>query len=229
MIAAIGDVHGCFFTLLKLIEQIELEFPQAEIYLVGDLTDRGKHSCEVLDFVEEKKIKFTKGNHEYMFFNYFKNPSSFWKEVWFNNGAEFTLLSYENRFDRIENHLKLINQAPLFFNTNDCFISHAGISRFYNNLITSETLKDVQKLNDILQQNIEEDYGILWCRTTLLDIGKLQVVGHTRMFEPKFVKESNALYIDTAAIAGNKLSAAIIQDNNIIKLISVKTISDDIY
>uniref|UniRef100_A0A832DH75 Serine/threonine protein phosphatase n=1 Tax=Ignavibacterium album TaxID=591197 RepID=A0A832DH75_9BACT len=229
MVAVIGDVHGCFYTLTNLIEKIEEEFPETGIYLVGDLVDRGKYSCEVMDFIEEKKFKFTIGNHEYMFLNYFRNPSSFWKEAWFNNGAEATLKSYENRFTRIDNHLKLLDEATLFYNLDDCFISHAGISQFYSNIIKDEIINDKEKLNEILSNDLLEDFGVLWCRGSLMNIGKLQVVGHTRMYEPKYVKEKNVLYIDTGAIGGNKLSAAIIENNNIIKFISVPTNKGDIY
>lgn len=229
MVAVIGDVHGCFFTLTKLIEDVEKEFPQAEIYLVGDLVDRGKHSCEVMDFVSENKIKFTAGNHDYMFYHYFRFPHSTLAKAWFNNGAEYTLMSYENRFERINEHLELIIKAPLFFNLEDCFISHAGISIFYKNLINETVLNDASLLTEFLQEDIETDFGVLWNRGPLLNLGKLQVVGHTRMFEPKYLKENNSLYIDTAAISGNKLTAAIIDSNNIVKFISVKTESSDLY
>lgn len=229
MVTVIGDVHGCFYTLTNLIEKIEEEFPQAQICLVGDLIDRGKYSCEVMDFVEEKKFKFTLGNHEYMFLNYFRFPSQFAEELWFNNGAGSTLKSYEKRSDRIEHHLKLVQKAPLFFDTEDCFISHAGISQLYSFMISNEILNDKKKLKKLLSQHLMEDFGILWCRGPLMNIGKLQVVGHTRMLEPKYIKEKNVLYIDTGAIGGNKLSAAIIENNNIIKFISVPTNKADIY
>lgn len=229
MVAVIGDVHGCFFTLTKLIEEVEKKYPQAEIYLVGDLVDRGKHSCEVMDFVAERKIKFTAGNHDYMFYHHFRFPHSTLAEAWFNNGAEFTLKSYENRFERINEHIELIIKASLFFNLEDCFISHAGISIFYKDLINEDVLKDDSKLAEILKEDLETDIGVLWYRGPLLNIGKLQVVGHTRMFEPRYVKENNSLYIDTAAIAGNKLTAGIIEKNNIVDFVSVKTESADLY
>ncbi len=152
MVAVIGDVHGCFFTLTKLIEEVEKKYPQAEIYLVGDLVDRGKHSCEVMDFVAERKIKFTAGNHDYMFYHHFRFPYSTLAEAWFNNGAEFTLKSYENRFERINEHIDLIIKAPLFFNVEDCFISHAGISIFYKDLINEDVLKMIPNLRKSLKK-----------------------------------------------------------------------------
>lgn len=229
MVAVIGDIHGCFYTLLSLIEKLERDYPEAEIYLVGDMIDRGKHSCEVIDFVKEKNLKFTPGNHEYMFYHYFNTPHSLFAEAWFSNGAEFTLKSYENRFERIDEHLQYIIQAPLFYNLKDCFISHAGISFYYQSILTPEILSDDKKLDEILRMDIGEPYSILWSRDNLMNIGKLQIVGHTRMYEPKFIKEKNVLYIDTAAISGNKLSAAIAENNSVIEIVSVPTISADLY
>ncbi len=229
MIAVIGDIHGCFFTLIALIEKLEKDFPEAEIYLVGDLVDRGKHSCEVFDFVKEKKLKFTPGNHEYMFYHYFNHPKSLFAEAWLSNGAVFTLKSYENRFERINEHLQLINHAPLFYNLKDCFISHAGISAFYSDIISPQILSDENKLDEIIRNDLVEPYSILWNRDPLINIGKLQVVGHTRMHEPKFIRENNALYIDTAAISGNKLSAAIVEDNKVLEIFAVPTNSADLY
>jgi serine/threonine protein phosphatase 1 len=229
MVAVVGDIHGCFFTLLNLIEKLEKDYSKTEIYLVGDLVDRGKHSCEVIDFVKEKRLKFTPGNHEYMFYHYFNNPHSLFAEAWFSNGAEYTLKSYENRFERINEHLQLISEAPLFYNLKDCFISHAGISSYYNDILTADILSDDKKLDEIIRKDIAEPYSIVWSRDVLMNVGKLQVVGHTRMYEPKFIKANNVLYIDTAAISGNKLSAAIIEDNKIIEIISVPTVSADLY
>ncbi len=39
----IGDVHGCFFTLKRLLKKIPQE---AEIILAGDLCDRGNYTKE---------------------------------------------------------------------------------------------------------------------------------------------------------------------------------------
>jgi uncharacterized protein YuzE len=44
----------------------------------------------------------------------------------------------------------------------------------------------------------------------------------------KYDKKSDALYIDTSAFAGNKLSAAIIDDNKLVDTVSVKTVPIDI-
>jgi serine/threonine protein phosphatase 1 len=47
MIAVIGDIHGCFLTLQKLVQKLKTDFPRITIYSVGDLVDRGNFSYEV--------------------------------------------------------------------------------------------------------------------------------------------------------------------------------------
>ena len=66
--------------------------------------------------------------------------------------------------------------------------------------------------------------SIIWTRGDLLNIGKLQVVGHTHRKEVFFDKTSNTLYIDTTAFGNNKLSAAIIDQNTLIEIIDQKPV-----
>jgi len=79
---------------------------------------------------------------------------------------------------------------------------------------------------------IEADYvtdrGVLWTRDELLNLGKLQIVGHTHQKEVTYVEESNALYIDTGACVGNKLSAVVIEKGEIIDTIQEPTHIEDI-
>lgn len=49
----ISDVHGCYKSLLALIEQ----FPnkqKSKIVFVGDLIDRGSNSCEVIELIHNE-------------------------------------------------------------------------------------------------------------------------------------------------------------------------------
>ena len=62
----------------------------------------------------------------------------------------------------------------------------------------------------------------------MLNIGKLQVVGHTHRKEVFFDRDANAIYIDTTAYGNNKLTAVIVEQNNLIETVDQKTCSDDI-
>lgn len=223
MIAVIGDVHGCFYTLQKLVEKIREKYPNISIYCVGDLVDRGNFSYEVLEYVISEKIAFTAGNHDYMFYYHFKDPSSSLAKAWFHNGAEATIRSYENRMDKIDKHLNIIITAPLYINHQDCFISHAGISTYLKHKLPENILGNLSQVDEVLREDLYDIHSILWSRDKLINLGKLQIVGHTRRYETKYDLESNVLYIDTAAIAKNKLSAAVVEKNKIVEIISVDT------
>ena len=68
----------------------------------------------------------------------------------------------------------------------------------------------------------------MWNRDELLNLGKLQIIGHTKQQEIVYVEESDSLYIDTGAFVGNKLSAVIVDNNEIIDTIQEPTHIDDI-
>ena len=223
MIAVIGDIHGCYNTLVKTYDKIRTKYPEIEIYSVGDLVDRGKFSFEVVDFIKTNKIKFTAGNHDLMFYFFISQPNHPIGKSWIYNGSETTMESYSNRMGKMREHLALIKKAPLFFNLEDCFISHAGISSFLKRSVKKNILESPEELDQLLHEDLNSMHSVIWSRDVLMNIGKLQLVGHTRFNDIYHDTKANALYIDTSACGGNKLTAAIIEDNKLIDTISVKT------
>lgn len=228
MVAVIGDIHGCYYTLIELFGKIKGKYPDADVYSVGDLVDRGNFSYEVVDFFITEKIKFTPGNHDYMFYFFIKYPVSDFGRTWLYNGYETTIASYDNRFEKVQAHLDFIKEQPLYLNLRDCFISHAGISRYYKSKVPKEYRENLNSLDELVKTEFYSEHGVLWTRDELLDLGKLQVVGHTRHPEVTHKKYNNSIYIDTSVYTGNKLSAIIIEESNILDTISEPTDSRDI-
>lgn len=228
MVAVIGDIHGCYYTLADLYKKIVNSYPDITVFTVGDLVDRGNHSCEVFNFVIENNIIFTPGNHDYMFFHFFKDPQSVFARSWFFNGNEATLESYENREIDMFKHIEAIKAAPLYYNLSDCFISHAGISHQYEKYLPPNFRENLELLDSYIKNDLRGDRGILWTRDSLLNIGKLQIVGHTTKHEITLIEDSNTVYIDTGVFLGNKLSAIIVHNNTIIETIEEKTHMEDI-
>ncbi|NLT52616.1 MAG: diadenosine tetraphosphatase [Ignavibacteria bacterium] len=229
MIAVIGDVHGCFYTLIELYNSIRKKYKDIPIYCVGDIVDRGNFSCNVMDFMINEKILFTPGNHDYMFYHFFKDPTSIFARSWVFNGNEATLKSYKNQDEKVFKHIEVIRSAPLYYDLPDCFISHAGISIKFGNVLGGLPEKEFsRKIEDVVISNYREDSGVMWTRDPLLNIGKLQIVGHTKQLEIIYIENSDAVYIDTGAFVGNKLSAVIVEDNEIIDSLEAKTSMSDI-
>ena len=66
MIWAIGDIQGCYNAFLKLLEKITFDPAKDQLWLVGDLVNRGEGSLEILEFVHkyQESIKVVLGNHD---------------------------------------------------------------------------------------------------------------------------------------------------------------------
>ncbi|MFO7444803.1 MAG: metallophosphoesterase family protein [Ignavibacteriaceae bacterium] len=228
MVAVIGDIHGCYHTLRELVKITRKKYPEISLYSVGDLVDRGKFSYEVIEYVISENIRFTPGNHDYMFYYFIKEPTNPIGRSWLYNGSESTVVSYQNRLEKITEHLELIINAPLFINLEDCFISHAGISSYYQSKFSPDIINQPETLESILRSDIAKEWGVLWSRDDLMNIGKLQLVGHTRQQKINYYETNNVAYIDTSVYTGNKLSAVIVDQNTIVDSFSVPTFKVDI-
>jgi bis(5'-nucleosyl)-tetraphosphatase (symmetrical) len=63
---AIGDIHGCWLTLQRLLESIRWDPARDSLWFVGDLVNRGPSSLEVLRWAREHSGRLTVvlGNHD---------------------------------------------------------------------------------------------------------------------------------------------------------------------
>jgi len=63
---AIGDIHGCYRTLQRLIAKIRFDPDRDRILLVGDLVNRGPRSLEVLRWAKSlgPSLSMVLGNHD---------------------------------------------------------------------------------------------------------------------------------------------------------------------
>ena len=73
----IGDVHGCYDDLMKLMGKIESKDPEPVFILLGDLIDRGPRVWDTLTWAMENvsrdgKYRCLLGNHEQMVVDWFE-------------------------------------------------------------------------------------------------------------------------------------------------------------
>lgn len=97
---AVGDIHGCYAQLQKLVEQIEGQ-RQSELPLIflGDAIDRGPQSAQVFQLIfgrvqaAPEKTTLLMGNHEKMLLEFIDDPVGRGAR-WLTNGGLETLRSY---------------------------------------------------------------------------------------------------------------------------------------
>lgn len=187
----IGDIHGCFHTFRRMVETHW--DPDTQVLVqVGDLIDRGKNSPQVVELARKlerdfgERAVFLKGNHDFEMTEHFRRPPNY---NWLHQGGEGTLSQYELTGQEIMDDVEWFQNLPLFWENEHLFISHAGISQ-----LADDPFKE------------DSPYGILWNRSKLKNLGKLQLVGHTPQKEPVYDKQSHAYYIDTGAVYSNYLT-----------------------
>ena len=65
----IGDIHGCYDEFMELLQAINFNLGTDQLYLLGDILNRGPKSIEVLEWVikNSNKVISVLGNHEIYF------------------------------------------------------------------------------------------------------------------------------------------------------------------
>ena len=173
----IGDIHGCLSTFKCLLEDRVSLVPEDELFLVGDLIDRGPDSKGVMDYVMELmnagfKITTIRGNHEDMLLESARDER--FLVTWMYNGAEATIRSFGVDFDLEternvsgyieERYFDFLNGLEYFIELEDYFIVHAGF-----NFRSTDPFSNT--------------HAMIWSRSMRYDAGKAKgkriIHGHT--------------------------------------------------
>ena len=205
----IGDVHGCFNTLLELIKQ----FPNKErskICFVGDVVDRGLFSCDVVELIIQNGYKMVMGNHERRLLNnqleFLNNKVPFDRSWFFGNGGEATYRSYFGQSMKFkQRHIDFLEQRPVYLefkeyktqNGEHLVVSHSAVGNMWE-------LRNDKYASEEFKRHLLSGRG-----DEMQVSGIFNVYGHTPVREVKFYK--NSADIDTGCVFNevgyDKLSA----------------------
>ena len=221
-IYAIGDIHGQHSELLRVLDLIEADGgPNAEVVFIGDYTDRGPASCDVLDTLIEglangKPWRCLMGNHDRMFSWFMRDyplhdaflPIYLY---WLHErlGGDTTLASYGIKIKETDRqtavhalareavpqaHVDFLIGLSHSFETDDLFFAHAGIQ-------PGVALDD------------QSEHDLLWIRKEFhidtRDHSKLVVHGHTPV--ETATHYGNRINIDAGAGYGRPLAAVVFE------------------
>ena len=202
----IGDVHGEYDKLMKLLSQI----PKNDtICFVGDLVDRGKNSAKVVDFVISNDYDCVLGNHELLMIEGCEDFTN--KQLWKSNGGNKTIKSYysfEYRFKKntLKRDLKWMRDLPYFKyyefeGYKPLVVSHSYIHGIWRGQEYSYSSDDI---DTILWTHMYDENSFNPTKEEQNNI--FNIFGHTVLKEPKITQ--NYANIDTGACFKNgKLSA----------------------
>jgi serine/threonine protein phosphatase 1 len=201
---AVGDIHGCLDKLKSLIAACRQHAGSEEMTLVflGDYIDRGPESAGVVRYMlslqadAPQHVVALKGNHEDWALSVLNGEPA---RAWLRNGGSATLASYG--VDEVgglpREHLDWLRSRPLTYDDGRRMFVHAGV--------------DPQKPLDA-----QDAVDLLWIREPFLndtrDYGRLIVHGHTPLETAKPDLRPNRLNLDTAAVFGGALTAAVFDD-----------------
>lgn len=217
-IYAIGDVHGRLDLLESMHEQIRADImaatpPDWRILHLGDYTDRGPASKDVLDFLIaaqalDRRIISLMGNHDWGVLDFLADPNPY--GLFATNGGAETARSYgvelgfssdaalrqghaEFSSAMPPEHVAFLRALPRSVTFGDFFFCHAG----------------VRPGVPLDRQNPED---LIWIRDAFLDhpllYEKVVVHGHTPCAEPELMP--NRINVDTGAFFSGRLSAVVI-------------------
>lgn len=222
---AIGDVHGSFERLSKLLDKVALQ-PDDQLVMLGDYIDRGPDSKRVIDLLRKlrkdfPKTVFLRGNHEQMLLDalYELGLLVDWKplrtyegspdlsrsrdiELFEMNAGHTTLSSYgvnpaELNSSRERSYQMIPREHVLFLKETDLYYRHEDF------LFVHAGIND--------QDPLGEKFGpfdLLWNRrfgSCVVDGRELTVVhGHTPRQSP--LLEKKEINLDTGAGYGRMLT-----------------------
>ncbi len=217
-IIAVGDIHGCLYSLQSLLEKLELRESDQLVFL-GDYINRGKRSKAVIDYLLKLRGWYTcfhlMGNHERMFLDFLLDTRD--PALWMQNGGDTTLESYDSidGLELPEEHIAFMQSCRYYIETEQYFFAHGGID-------------PGMSIRDNLRYMKPEDY--CWMRTHLRSSNlenrnynweKTLICGHTPISRPVMLEKLIA--IDTGCVytenpSLGKLSAVILPERHIVQV-----------
>ncbi|URJ25208.1 symmetrical bis(5'-nucleosyl)-tetraphosphatase [Candidatus Blochmannia ocreatus (nom. nud.)] len=137
----VGDIHGCYSSLMKILDLVNFDPNMDILHLTGDLISRGPNSLEVLRYVYSlRKSAYTVlGNHElHLLKTFFDMHNKKYVDY-------FHEILHASDSDELIYWLR--HQSLLYINENEkILMTHAGIHPHWNLLNTQEYAREIESI-----------------------------------------------------------------------------------
>ena len=194
----VGDIHGQFTALERILWQVNFDESKDRLFSVGDMIDRGPESHRAIEFLNHPWFFSIRGNHEQMLLDSENDLQISRNWVTFNGGDW-----WRNIPDHLQPRIrKILADLPMVFeiatSNGNVGIVHADVptglpwKEFINNLPSDADIRD-----QILWSRSRFKQIQLLGRTQPISGIDLVVFGHTPVSKPLVV--ANIVYIDTGA------------------------------
>ena len=192
----IGDIHGCYDELARLLEKLRLESGD-RVVSVGDLTVKGPKSRAVLDlFVQDSRFSSVVGNHDLALVRHWqgKKPS-------LTNAQEKTFLELQTDDDR---YLRYLSTLPFFIELDSHVVVHAGLRPGIS--LEKQSAEDLVELRTLGEDRTSRE-GTPWYE--VYEGPAIALFGHWPSPEPRL--GNYAIGLDTGCVYGGQLTAYTIE------------------
>jgi bis(5'-nucleosyl)-tetraphosphatase (symmetrical) len=144
-IYAIGDVQGCYDELMRMLDLVKFDPTKDQIWLAGDIVNRGPKSAEVIRFAMqqgEEVVKVVLGNHDLHLLAYSVGVT---KHHHFMDTLESVLKAEDS-----DELLFWLRHQPLFYHDEEIGFSmvHAGLPPKWT---IKKALKRAKEVETVLQ------------------------------------------------------------------------------
>lgn len=197
----VGDLHGNYTALFRLLEQVKFDKTKDRLFALGDLTDRGLDSPKVLELLKNDWFFTIRGNHEDIII---KHGLKKYTDCYGDENKEGNEWFFEQTIEHRTAIIKAFKALPYAIQVGKVGLVHAY------------PLDDWRETLLSIKNRIKKDIGnIIWNRNpakSVLKGGRIQpitnidtvIVGHHIFKDPE--KHANVIFLDTGYFKGGSLS-----------------------
>ena len=189
----ISDIHGFYHRFQDCLAQANFNPEEDELYVLGDIIDRGPHSAKMLEWAYEQSssVKFLRGNHEDMMLATIREYERFirangvrsteeeeayyrydfvYNDIWtgWNGGVDTFEYLMDLPIEHREDLLNWIDSWPLFYdikvNDKRFILTHAGLAMDGIRMTDDRYDKGINVDVEIEGFPIQNSQSLLWIR-----------------------------------------------------------------